>query len=154
MLRRPPRSTRTYTLFPYTRSSDLITWIIFNGRKGRQNAGIGQLVEIEHLIFCLADQVPDQRGSDETCSSGDEDPHPSAPLPETNQRTVIISKGVLEVRQDRQILVLVRANWAGGRQRPVNADLRTIPMHPAVDFRCVIIGNFVGDLRKNGRAHV
>src|SRR3546814_1232364 len=58
-------------------SDEAITWIIFNGRKGRQNAGIGQLVEIEHLIFCLADQVPDQRGSDETCSSGDEDPHRS-----------------------------------------------------------------------------
>src|SRR3546814_9963047 len=24
MIRRPPRSTRTYTLFPYTRSSDLV----------------------------------------------------------------------------------------------------------------------------------
>src|SRR3546814_7798322 len=54
-------------------SDEAITWIIFNGRKGRQNAGIGQLVEIEHLIFCLADQVPDQRGSDDTCSSGDEE---------------------------------------------------------------------------------
>src|SRR3546814_17889105 len=73
-------------------SDEAITWIIFNGRKGRQNAGIGQLVEIEHLIFCLADQVPDQRGSDENCSSGDEDTHPSAPLHETNQRTAIISR--------------------------------------------------------------
>src|SRR3546814_11443302 len=113
MIRRPPRSTRTDTLFPYTTlfrsraraidgtvdmtlrrkmrdhvrleirhqasdqpliaavaSDEAITWIIFNGRKGRQNAGIGQLVEIEHLIFCLADKVPDHRGADETCSSG------------------------------------------------------------------------------------
>src|SRR3546814_2572837 len=77
--------------------------------------------------------------SSDVCSS-DLDPHPSAPLPETNQRTAIISKGTLEVRQDRQILVFVRENWTGGGQRPVNADLRTIPMHPAVAFRCVIIG--------------
>src|SRR3546814_17616712 len=114
MIRRPPRSTRTDTLFPYT------------------------------TLF---------RSSDETCSSGDEDPHPSAPLPETNQRTAIISKGTLEVRQDRQILVFVRENWTGGGQRPVNADLRTIPMHPAVAFRCEIIGHFVGDLRIRLQGH-
>src|SRR3546814_5106853 len=87
-------------------SDEAITWIIFNGRKRRKNAGIGQLVEIEHLIFCLADQVPDQRGSDETCSSGDEDLPQSAPLPEPNQRTAIISKGNLEDRQDSQFCVL------------------------------------------------
>src|SRR3546814_5962674 len=60
---------------------------------------------------------------------------------------------MLEVRQDRQILVLVRENWTGGGQRPVNADLRTIPMHPAVAFRCVIIGHFVGDLRIRLQGH-
>src|SRR3546814_11326231 len=114
MIRRPPRSTRTDTLFPYT------------------------------TLF---------RSSDETCSSGDEDPHPSAPLPETNQRTAIISNGTLAVRQHRQILVFVRENWTGGGQRPVNADLRPIPMNPAIAFRCVIIGHFVGEFRLRLQGH-
>src|SRR5262245_25171743 len=38
-------------------------------------AGIGQIVENEHLVIALSDEMPDQRGSDEARSTRDHDPH-------------------------------------------------------------------------------
>src|SRR3546814_1069082 len=43
MIRRPPRSTRTDTLFPTRRSSDLnadaVDWLLFRGKHGRECSG-------------------------------------------------------------------------------------------------------------------
>jgi len=44
-------------------------------RQGGQVAGIGQHVEVQHLVIRLADQVANQGRADKACPSGDEDAH-------------------------------------------------------------------------------
>ena len=45
----------------------------------RQRAGIGQLVEIEHIVLAVFDQMPDQCGTDEPGPAGDENTHGNRP---------------------------------------------------------------------------
>ncbi|MNF06536.1 hypothetical protein D3C80_2065050 [compost metagenome] len=43
-------------------------------------AGVGQLVEVEHFVLGVADQVTDQRRADEASAAGDEYAHLKSPL--------------------------------------------------------------------------
>src|SRR3546814_9564818 len=56
MLRRPPRSTRTDTLFPCTRSSDLLLGEQLPDRVG----ALVQAVEVAHWVAPLVEQAGDR----------------------------------------------------------------------------------------------
>src|SRR3546814_4802456 len=77
MIRRPPRSTRTDTLFPTRRSSDLPDWLLGEGlairagEDGRPPSGAGRrseehtselqsLMRISYAVFCLKKKNPIQ----------------------------------------------------------------------------------------------
>src|SRR3546814_9355270 len=49
MLRRPPRSTRTDTLFPYTRSSDLRSFAVMREQLLKSHAALGEGLQLRFV---------------------------------------------------------------------------------------------------------
>src|SRR3546814_2077444 len=89
MIRRPPRSTRTDTLFPYTT-------LFRSGRKQQVDLMIGQRIQAFDIVFepavgvnCFADIITTERGQRIAITAGPLVPQDARSGPEQSQIPVI-----------------------------------------------------------------
>src|SRR3546814_19341123 len=98
MLRRPPRSTRTYTLFPYTTLCRSIDVLLAARRVGPTGKAYGLDMTDEMLALARDNQTKAGVGNAEFLKGEIE----SVPLPD-NSVDVIISNCVINLSADKEI---------------------------------------------------
>src|SRR5262245_25652393 len=127
----------------------MIPWMTLDRSKRGKIAGVGQLVDDKHLVIAMADEMPDQRRSDEPCSARDHNPHAaSLPLLEllNGQRRkwmAVVGKRTDEFLQQRKSPILIGSDDVRVLERPWNSNLRVIPADATVTRGRVIIRDLV-----------
>ena len=119
-----------------------------------ERAGVGQLVQRQHLVLAVADEVAHERRADEAGAAGDEHAHRSGPFigfwlrlgraaPGDGRRR---GRGCRTPQASQRSVLGRQLRRRAARERPAHADRRVVPADAAVALRGIEVGDLVDDL--------